>query len=194
MPTAHKDMSDVQEREAHLVGWLAGCARGDAAALENLYQALSPQLFGLLMRILQRRDLAEEALQDTFVNVWRKASEYRASRGKVTTWVMTIARYRAFDILRRHKREVIMEPDNLIGLGDELSRHEAGDEVRSLAEYRRLRQCMDRLSENQRSSLSLAYFQGRTQEEIATQLAKPLGTVKSWMRRALLSLRQCLES
>lgn len=187
-------MSDAQEREAQLVGWLAGCARGEAAALDNLYQALSPQLFGLLMRILQRRDLAEEALQDTFVNVWRKATEYRASRGKVTTWVLTIARYRAFDILRRNKREIIMEPDNLIGLGDEVSQHDESEEVRSLAEYRRLRQCMDRLSEDQRSSLSLAYFQGRTQEEIARHLAKPLGTVKSWMRRALISLRQCLES
>lgn len=187
-------MSDAEEREAHLLGWLAGCARGEAAALENLYHALSPQLFGMLVRILKRRDLAEEALQDTFVNVWRKASEYRAGRGKVTTWVLTIARNRAFDKLRRQRREVSMEPGNLIAHEDALSVNDDAGDLCSLAEYRRLRQCMEALSEDQRSSLLLAYFEGRTQEEIAQRLAKPLGTVKSWVRRALISLRGCLES
>ena len=191
---AHTDMGDTEERERHLVSWLAGCARGEPAALENLYRALSPQLFGLLMRILKRRDLAEEALQDTFVNVWRKASEYRAGRGKVATWVLTIARNRAFDLLRRYRREVSMEPENLIGLGDALSVNDDTGDMRSMAEYRRLRQCMEALSEDQRSSLLLAYFEGLTQEEIAQRLEKPLGTVKSWVRRALISLKGCLGS
>lgn len=184
----------AEQRETRLVAWLAGCARGESAALEELYASLSPQLFGLLLRILQRRDLAEEALQDTFVNVWRKASEYRASRGKVTTWVLTIARHRAFDILRRHRRETSLDPETLIGLSDaEAARGDPGDVPRSLAEYRRLRQCMDALSEQQRASVVMAYFRGHTQEEIARRFKAPLGTVKSWVRRALISLKRCLE-
>lgn len=184
-----------EQREARLVAWLAGCARGEDAALGNLYEALSPQLFGLLLRILQRRDLAEEALQDTFVNVWRKASEYRADRGRVSTWVLTIARYRAFDILRRTRRETALDPDSLIGLSDAdaAAGHDGEDTPRSLAEYRRLRQCLDGLSEQQRSSVVLAYFGGLTQEEIARRREAPLGTVKSWIRRALISLKRCLE-
>lgn len=185
----------AEQREDHLVAWLAGCGRGEAGALEKLYEALSPQLFGLLLRILKRRDLAEEALQDTFVNVWRKASGYRADRGRVTTWVFTIARYRAFDILRRNRREVIVDPESLIGLSDADSAARQGETElpRSLAEHRRLRQCLDELSEQQRSSVIMAYFRGHTQEEIARHFEAPLGTVKSWVRRALTRLKRCLE-
>lgn len=175
---------------------MAGCARGDAAALEHLYAELSPQLFGLLLRILQRRDLAEEAVQDTFVSVWRKASEYRADRGKVATWVVAIGRYRALDVLRRNRREVGMEPEDLLQASDAriAAEADADEPPRSLAEYRRLRRCLDALSREQRSSVVLAYFQGHTQEEIAALMKAPLGTAKSWVRRALISLKRCLET
>lgn len=174
---------------------MAGCARGDAAALERLYGELSPQLFGLLLRILQRRDLAEEAVQDTFVSVWNKASEYRADRGKVATWVLSIGRYRAFDILRRNKRELALDPEALLQMSNaQVAEVDTGDPPRSLAEYRRLRRCLDALSDEQRSSVVLAYFQGRTQEEIAATLEAPLGTAKSWVRRALISLKRCLQA
>lgn len=174
---------------------LAACARGDAAALERLYRMLSPQLFGLLLRILHRRDLAEEALQDTFVNVWRKASEYRANRGGVRTWVTTIARHRAFDILRRERRDVPLDPDALLAAGDAAwAAAGPADGARSRAEYRRLRDCLARLSDGQRRSVLLAYFQGLTQEEISARLDAPLGTVKSWVRRALAGLKRCLEA
>ncbi|MGH8225280.1 MAG: sigma-70 family RNA polymerase sigma factor [Gammaproteobacteria bacterium] len=186
-----------EQTDARLVGWMAGCARGDAAALQSLYSALSPQLFGLLLRILQRRDLAEEALQETFVSVWRKASEYQASRGKVSTWVLAIGRYRAFDMLRRERREVNLDPEMLVAASDAatVAMQDGAESVlpRSPAEYRRLRQCLDALSEGQRSSVILSYFKGRTQEEIAARLEAPLGTVKSWVRRALISLKRCLE-
>lgn len=185
-----------EQREAKLVAWMAGCARGDAAALERLYAELSPQLFGLLLRILQRRDLAEEAVQDTFVSVWRKASEYRADRGRVATWVLSIGRYRALDMLRRNRREIGMEPEDLLQASDArvAAEADAGELPRSLAEYRRLRRCLDALSREQRSSVVLAYFQGHTQEEIAALMKAPLGTAKSWVRRALMSLKRCLEA
>lgn len=184
-------------RNARLLAWMAGCARGDAGALAELYDTLSPQLFGLLLRILRRRDLAEEALQETFVNIWRKASEYRASRGSVVTWVTTIARHRAFDMLRRERREVAVEPDELIAASDAAA-VDAGREgapvARSRAEYRRLRDCLARLSEGQRASIAFAYFQGLTQDQIAARMGAPLGTVKSWVRRGLAGLKRCLET
>ncbi|MGH8128904.1 MAG: sigma-70 family RNA polymerase sigma factor [Gammaproteobacteria bacterium] len=184
-----------EQREIKLVAYMAGCARGDAVALERLYGEISSQLFGLLLRILQRRDLAEEAVQDTFVSVWNKASEYRADRGKVTTWVLTIGRYRAFDILRRNKREVVVEPEALLQMSDaQAAEADTGELPRSLAEYRQLRRCLDALSSEQRSSVVMAYFQGHTQEEIAVMLKAPLGTAKSWVRRALISLKRCLET
>lgn len=183
-----------EQRETKLVACMAGCARGDAVALERLYGEISPQLFGLMLRILKRRDLAEEAVQDTFVSVWNKASEYRADRGKVATWVLTIGRYRAFDMLRRNKREVSLEPEALLDLSDaQAAASDTGEPPRSLAEYRRLRRCLDALSDEQRSSVVMAYFQGHTQEEIAATLKAPLGTAKSWVRRALISLKSCLE-
>ena len=185
-----------RDRQARLQRGLAACGRGEEAGLEAVYGVLSAQLFGLLVRILQRRDLAEEALQDTFVNVWNKASEYRAGRGSITTWVTTIARNRAFDILRRERRDVPLEPEVLLGMSDAAALEAgAGDagEPRSLAESRRLRECFERLSERQRESVLLAYFRGLTQEEIAAKLSAPLGTVKSWVRRALSRLKRCLE-
>ncbi|MDN5864663.1 MAG: sigma-70 family RNA polymerase sigma factor [Gammaproteobacteria bacterium] len=187
-----------QERaDSELLGWMARCARGEQAALQSLYSALSPQLFGLLLRILQRRDLAEEALQETFVSVWQKASEYRTSRGRVSTWVFAIGRYRALDILRRERREVNLDPDELLAACDAaavaMGDAQGAELPRSAAEYRRLRECLDALSGDQRSCLLLAYFRGRTQEEIAARLDAPLGTVKSWVRRALASLKRCLE-
>lgn len=186
-----------RNRQAHLQRSMAACARGEEAGLEVLYGALSAQLFGLLMRILQRPDLAEEALQDTFINIWNKASEYRASRGTITTWATTIARNRAFDILRRERRDVPLDPLVLGELSDILGSESGAQEaevVRSRAESRRLAECLQRLSDRQRKSLTLAYFGGFTQEEIAGKLSAPLGTVKSWVRRALAGLKRCLET
>jgi len=175
---------------------MAACARGEESGLEVLYDALSAQLLGLLVRILHRRDLAEEALQDAFVSVWTKASEYRADRGTITTWVTTIARNRAFDMLRRERRDVPLDPQVLRDLSDTAAADDgAGDETpRSRRESRRLAECFERLSERQRESVLLAYFRGLTQEEIAVRLSAPLGTVKSWVRRALSRLQRCLES
>ena len=186
-----------RDRQAHLQRSMAACARGEDAGLAALYEALSAQLFGLLLRILQRRDLAEEALQDTFINIWHKASEYRANRGTITTWATTIARNRAFDILRRERRDVPLDPQVLGDLSDSLAsefRTQENEEVRSRAESRRLAECLQRLSDRQRESLTLAYFGGLTQEEIAVKLSAPLGTVKSWVRRSLGGLKRCLET
>lgn len=185
------------EKTRLLADLLHSCAQRQQPAFQQLYQLTSPQLFAILMRILKRRDLAEEALQDGFLSMWRNAASYTAEKGSPMTWMVSICRYRALDMLRRERREVPLERG---GDNDEEAELEApnGDpeasEVLSHAEARALKRCLGQLNESQRHSLKLAYFDGCTHEEIARILRSPIGTVKSWVRRSLQSLKRCLEA
>jgi len=189
----------IESRNHRLADLLHGVAQGRQAAFQELYGLVSPQLFATLLRILKRRDLAEEALQDALLSVWRNAGSYSAEKGAPMTWLVSICRYRALDALRRQRREVSLEPmlegvedgtAELAGLVDE----SADSDFISKAEERVLDDCMGRLNDGQRSSLKLAYFDGCTHEEIAASLRSPIGTVKSWVRRGLESLKRCLEA
>lgn len=186
-----------QDRNRVLVDLLHACAKGQQPAFQKLYQLASPQLFAVLVRILKRRDLAEEALQDSFINIWRNASGYTAEKGTPMTWLVSICRYRALDMLRRERREVHLDPSDdedennmLNALADD---SQTGD-LLSHAEARALKHCLDGLNEGQRNSLKLAYFDGCSHEEIAGTLQAPLGTIKSWVRRGLQGLKRCLEA
>lgn len=189
----------IETRNRQLTDLLHAVAQGRQAAFQELYGLVSPQLFAILLRILKRRDLAEEALQDALLSVWRNAASYSAEKGAPMTWLVSICRYRALDTLRRQRREVSLEPmlegvedgtSELAGLVDE----SADGALISKAEERVLDDCMRRLNDGQRSSLKLAYFDGCTHEEIAANLGSPIGTVKSWVRRGLESLKRCLEA
>ena len=189
----------IESRNHRLTDLLHGVAQGRQAAFQELYAMVSPQLFAVLLRILKRRDMAEEALQDALLSVWRNAGSYSADKGAPMTWLVSICRYRALDALRRQRREVSLEPmlegiedgtAELAGLVDE----SADSDFISKAEERVLDDCMRRLNDGQRSSLKLAYFDGCTHEEIAANLGSPIGTVKSWVRRGLESLKRCLEA
>lgn len=185
------DAETAQARNRELAGLLCQTARGSRAAFQRLYEATAPQLYGILLRMLKRRDLAEEALQEAFVNVWQNAAGYDAGKGAVGTWLASIVRYRALDLLRRERRLVPVE--DAPALADARLEPAHPLEPMSEAEQRNLEICLQRLSERQHRSLELAYFGGRTHEEIARQLRSPLGTVKSWVRRGLQRLRDCLE-
>src|SRR5690348_17979644 len=102
--------AEIHDRNRHLTDLLHACAQGRQAAFQELYRLVSPQLFAVLLRILKRRDLAEEALQDALLSVWRNAGSYSADKGTPMTWLLSICRYRALDSLRRGKREVPFEP------------------------------------------------------------------------------------
>jgi|HubBroStandDraft_5_1064220.scaffolds.fasta_scaffold105782_2 RNA polymerase sigma-70 factor (ECF subfamily) len=189
----------IETRNRQLTDLLHAVAQGRQAAFQELYGLVSPQLFAVLLRILKRRDLAEEALQDALLSVWRNAASYSADKGAPMTWLVSICRYRALDSLRRQRREVSLEPmlegvedgtSELAGLVDE----SADGALISKAEERALDDCMGRLNDGQRSSIKLAYFDGCTHEEIAANLGSPIGTVKSWVRRGLESLKRCLEA
>lgn len=177
---------------AHLEELIARCAAGDSAALRLLYQNTSAQLFGVLKRILLRADLAEEALQDVYVSIWRNAKEYRASKGAVFTWMTSIARYRAIDIKRSRKHEVSFA-DPVEYVREDLD--DAADLANVAghdADVERLKRCLGELGLMQRNAVCLAYMNGLTHDEVATALGSPLGTVKSWVRRGLDTLKGCL--
>jgi RNA polymerase sigma-70 factor (ECF subfamily) len=181
--------TDFEER---LVALLERCAATDSAALEDLYRLTAPFLFATLTRMLKRRAVAEEALQDVFVSIWQRAAQFRPERGRAMAWLMSVARYRAIDLLR-HERAA----PTLVA---ELPERAAGDdEARTepapwLASSSLLERCIALLSDQQRRCLELAYVGGNSHEEIARLMGNPLGTVKSWIRRGLTSLKQCLES
>jgi RNA polymerase sigma-70 factor, ECF subfamily len=171
---------------AQLETILARCARQDAHALEELYARVAPLLLAVLIRMLRSRELAEDALQDVFVRVWRYAGRYEAQRGRALAWLVSIARYRAIDMQRAQKQWV--------GLDAVEEPVAPAARSESTLTQRALERCLELLSGEQRQCLALAYQQGLTHDGIATALGYPLGTVKSWVRRALLSLRRCLES
>jgi RNA polymerase sigma-70 factor (ECF subfamily) len=182
----------LEASAAQLEQLIARCAAGDAAALQRLYQDTAAQLFGVLKRILVRADLAEEALQDVYVSIWRNAKDYRASKGAVFTWMTSIARYRAIDIKRSRRREVsFADPVEYVPESVDLAADLA--EVAGLgADVERLKNCLGQLGAMQRNAVCLAYMNGLSHDEVATALKSPLGTVKSWVRRGLESLRRCL--
>ncbi|HEY1773799.1 MAG TPA: sigma-70 family RNA polymerase sigma factor [Gammaproteobacteria bacterium] len=190
--------ADLQDRNRHLADLLHACAQGRQAAFQALYREVSPQLFAVLVRILRRKDLAEEALQDALLSVWRNAGSYSADKGAPMTWLVSICRYRALDMLRREKREVSLDTDreDLDEDGQHVSDGEAVMDTvsTSKAEDRKLDDCMGKLNGGQQQSIRLAYVDGCTHEEIAVRIGSPVGTVKSWVRRGLESLKRCLEA
>lgn len=164
------------------------CARGDAAALHALYARESRWLLGVAQRIVRDRDAAHDVLQDAFVQIWQRASTYQRALGSARGWVYTVVRHRALDESRRAQRELpagdLLE---VLGAQEEPS---AGSPVHADADA--LSRCLDALEPSRRECIVSAFVEGLTHEQIAARLAAPLGSVKSWIRRGLLSLRACL--
>lgn len=169
---------------------IADCARGDQAGLRALFDAEAPQLIGVAMRILRRRDVAEDAVQDAFVQVWQKASKFDPERGSARGWIYTILRHRALNMLRDGSREITSEPADLDAQADR--DRIATQSFDRLAEASALKQCLEQLNTVTRRCILMAYVLGLTHGEIAGKIDAPLGTTKSWITRGLRSLRECL--
>ena len=172
--------------------WLLATAGGDRRAFESLYQHTASKLFGICLRILGERGEAEEVLQDVYLAIWRKAGLYDAGRASPITWLAMIARNKAIDRLRGGRLDRSALP---IDFGPELADEGAGAAMLAEAESegRRLHNCMDELSGEQRNAIRVAFFEGCTYEELATRSHTPLGTIKSWIRRGLVRLKDCLQ-
>ena len=169
---------------------LIACASGDKSALRRIYDAESPRMLGVAQRLLKRRALAEEAVQDAFVLIWRHAARFDAARGSGLTWIYAILRNRSLSILRDEKRtETRDEP-----IAEETASEEDDPEtiMSKLSDARALRACLETLPPQRRGLVLLAFVQGLTHGEIAGKLAMPIGTVKSWIRRSLIALKECL--
>lgn len=164
----------------------------DQPALELLYEALLGQVYGLALRITQQASMAEEVVQDTFWQVWRQAPRFDPARGSVRAWVLTMARSRALDALRRldeHTTELEDETANAIAA----AAHEMPpDLLNAVQQGQLLHTALAELDSLPRQLLSLAFFRGLSHDEIAQFTGLPLGSVKSQIRRALLTLRQLL--
>lgn len=183
-------MADRQQ----LAQWIAETAQGNQRSFQLLYTATAPHLYGLLLRILKAPDRADDALQDAFVKVWQKAETYAPERGAPITWLLSIARYRALDMLRRRRPEVGLPEDpelQALVLSDDDANGPVLDNE-TMQSLNAIKSCLTTLQTEQRQSLLFAYYQGMTHAEIATKMDAPLGTVKSWVRRGLMRLRECL--
>jgi RNA polymerase sigma-70 factor (ECF subfamily) len=166
------------------------CAKGDRSALQSLFEQESGRLIGVARRIVRRSDLAEEVVQDAFVQIWRKAEQFNPQFGSAKGWIYTIVRNRALNVIRDHSREELADEADL-----ETMRHDdqvVDDAYQRLDTNSRLRLCLDRLDQDRKTCVLLAYVAGFSHGEIAGKLGVPLGTAKSWIRRSLSSLKECL--
>lgn len=185
---------EVKPEQAQVsdVELLHAVARGDEVALARLYDQYRVILFGLLVRILGSREEAEDILQDVFVQVWKRARDFDEKRGKPFTWLVTLTRSRAIDRLRllgaRNRLAESVAKGQPEDVSDALS-----DTIQS-GQRSIVQQALAELPAEQKEALVLAYYEGLTQSEIASQLGTPLGTVKTRMRSGMTKLRDLLGS
>ncbi|MBL8520631.1 MAG: sigma-70 family RNA polymerase sigma factor [Betaproteobacteria bacterium] len=185
--------ADTSARDTELADLLAQCGLGNRAAFKVLYESTKSKLFAVSLRIVRERHIAEEVLQDAFVNIWNNAAGYATQKSAPLTWMTAIVRNRSLDIVRRPKLEVADEDDWFtLHLEDEAPGPEG-----LLAESRdraRVERCMEALDAEQKQSIALAFYKGLSHSEVAEHLKRPLGTVKTHIRRGLLKLKGCLDA
>lgn len=182
----------MQTETESLEATLARCARGERDALRALFDREGGRMLAVSMRILKRRDLAEEAMQDAFVQIWTKAHQFAPERGSAQGWIVTIVRNRALNMLRDGKREEATDDDSLSRMVETAGIDEAQAAYSALDASSRLRACLSALDETKRRCVLMAYVSGYTHGEVAGRLDVPLGTAKAWIRRGLASLRGCM--
>jgi RNA polymerase sigma-70 factor (ECF subfamily) len=171
-------------------GMIARMALGDRAALSSLYAATSPKLYGIALRVLEDRHEAEDALQEIFVKLWHNAGRYRANGLSPMTWLITVARNHAIDRLRArrsHRSAPIEEADHIAAPGG------TGEDAAMASSLRgRMGDCLRTLPPDRAAAVCRAYVLGEAYAELATRYGVPLNTMRTWLRRSLLRLRECL--
>lgn len=167
-------------------------ARQDRAAFAEVYAATSAKLYGIVLRILRRRDIADEVLQEVYVKIWERAGDFRSERASPISWMAAIARNRALDEVRR-KSPVSIEDHPEVQ--DFPSAEETGlAAVMRGEDSKRLADCLARLEADRRQMVVLAYCEGLSRDELAAKYAQPVNTIKTWLRRSLAQLKGCLSS
>jgi len=179
----------LEDRGDSWVHWVNQVAQGEQAALGSLYDATSGLVYGLTLRILGDTSAAEEVTLDVYLQVWRQAGRFDSTRGRVSTWLMTIARSRAIDRLR--SRQKLPQTDSLEAVAEPHSEASGPEELAMAAQRQiQVRQGLATISVEQRLVIELAFFGGLSQSEIALKLNKPLGTIKTRIRSGMIVLRR----
>jgi RNA polymerase sigma-70 factor (ECF subfamily) len=174
-----------RERDAQLAAALARCTVGDRSALQMIYDSEVARMVGVARRILIRQDLAEEAVHDAFVRIWNGARGFDPQRGSAIGWLYTIVRNCALTIYRGEHRYDHDDPNDIQSVVPD-------DSISRLPETSALRRCLERIERPRRDVVVLAYVHGMSHGEMAGRLKVPLGTIKSWVRRGLISLQECM--
>jgi len=179
-------MADVADIE----NYIAKCALGDRSAFTALYSATSAKLFGVCLRVLGNRAEAEDALQDVFVKIWHNANRYRVNGLSPMTWLITIARNLSIDRLRARKAA----RGTGLDAAQELPSTAPGPEALAMASSDRVQivACMAELDPDRSDAVRRAYLEGETYQELAVRYDVPLNTIRTWLRRSLIKLKECL--
>ncbi|AVT75669.1 sigma-70 family RNA polymerase sigma factor [Rhodopseudomonas palustris] len=175
---------------AELVSLIAAVAERDQDAFQRLYDATRAKLFGVVLRILRRQDLAEEVIQDAYVKIWNNAAQFDSKVASPITWMASIARNRAIDVARKRGEVSIEEEPSANDVAaetpDPLARREMTEELKRLLE------CIGRLEPERQKLVLLAYYNGWSREQLGAKFGAPANTIKTWLRRSLLDVRGCL--
>jgi len=176
--------------QAELIWLLGAVAKGDEAAFARLYEATRAKLYGVLLRILGRQELAEEVMQETYLKVWKTATTFDPMLGSPITWMVAIARNRAIDIVRKKGEASIEVGPEALAVASEapapLARREMTEELK------RLLSCLGKLDPEKQRILLLAYYSGWSRDQLSKKLDIPVNTIKTWLRRSLLEIRECM--
>ncbi|MFS2005632.1 sigma-70 family RNA polymerase sigma factor [Duganella sp. CT11-25] len=187
------DISTLDPQQLRV--WLQGAAKRDAVAFRALYDATSSKLFGFALRILIKRELAEEVLQESFVAIWNNAGSYQSHLAAPMTWMTTIVRNKAFDLLRRNDVHAEIDGEQFDSEVINALQDPGATPIEALQmsrDAKALAYCMSALEGLHRQVLGLAFFHDLSHSEVAQQMALPIGTVKTWIRRSLERLKACL--
>ncbi len=176
-----------------LTALLARTALNDQNAFERLYGLTAAKLNAIAYRIVHNHETAHEVLQEAFIQIWHNAANYRSDKAEPFTWMAAIVRYRSYDRIRSEQRhhdnqQIIDEIDNIEQVSPSTQKSISVCEI-----GQELEDCLNQLEDSHRRGILMAYYYGYSRDDIAAKLATPLNTVKSWLRRGLVRLQQCLE-
>jgi RNA polymerase sigma-70 factor, ECF subfamily len=168
---------------------LLAIANGNRAAFRTLYAEAGPRLFAICLRMMKARDQAEDVMQAAFVRIWERSHQFDPAKGEAMAWLATVTRHCALDRLRAQPKATISFDESVV---EEMDGHMAAFEA-SPGGHGDLHRCLKRLREDYRNVVVLAYVNGLTHDELAVRFGKPLGTVKSWVKRGLEQLKECMD-
>ncbi len=188
------DLMSSSSSNDPLLRLLQETASNDRDAFRLLYDSSSAKLFGVILRIVKRQDLAEEILQEVYLIIWNKANSYNPSLGRPLSWMMTIARNKALDTLRGlEAKSQALEYSESDDAPIQSALRAVIPETLDTVDRMSLQSCLDEANEQARESVLLAYIHGFSRDELAARYSVPVNTIKTWLRRALIDLKNCLE-